>query len=343
MAGGQYNDVFVRDTLTDSGYTPVTDASVSASPDILPFGNQTMTQQQLINSYPGPVTTSPIIAANLNNIYVRAKNLYAGATGAQLFLYWAPGNLLVQPSVWKNNTVANNNGFNYASLQAQSQNQIMPGDQPFNFVPTPQMGSHFCFVATVATPRNPNPVPSQDFTGWQDFVNWVRNNANVSWRNVDVVKSLPPQGYLASLEFENPNETDQMYGFTCTWTGMPGGSQLRVWALPDQGNNFYGFDTGLLPISQAAGKTTIGGVFPAGYGTTIFTQCQFPGSPTTPPPGVSIQTMSSAWITAGGPEHEQFADLAVAAPDLGAHETVGLTASGYFVPITSFTAVTASS
>lgn len=335
----QWNDVYIRDTFSDSGVTPVTDANVSTSPDIVPFGTQTMTQQQLIDSYPGPAVASEIQAGNLNNIYVRAKNLYSGATGAAIRLYWAPGNLLVQPSAWVNNIVPNTNGFDYASLSAQTQGQIMPGDQPFNFTPTPEMGTHFCFVAMVDTPRNPNPVPAQNFAGWDDFVNWVRNNANVAWRNVDVISTLPVQGYESKLEFENPNDTAQMYACTCTWSGLPSGSILRMWALADQPNQFFGFDTGPITINQASSATTIGADFPAGYGTTIFTQCQFPGSPSTPPPGVSIQTTSSAWVASGSDLHQRFTDLAVSASELNADESVGLNSDGYFVPITSYTAV----
>ncbi|MEO7260619.1 MAG: hypothetical protein ABI047_05095 [Jatrophihabitantaceae bacterium] len=340
--GSQWSDVYIRDTFTDLGSVPVNDANVSTSPDIIPYGTQTLTQQQLIDTYAGPPVASEIVAANLNNVYVRGRNLYSGATGAAIRLYWAPGNLLVQPSAWAANLVPNTNGFDYASLSAQSPDQIMPGDQPFNFTPTLEMGTHFCFVAMVETSRNPNPVPAQNFTGWDAFVSWVRDNANVAWRNVDVVTKLPTQGYESKLEFENPNETDQMYAFTCTWTGMPIGSIIRMWALADQPNQFFGFDTGAITINQANSSTKVGTIFPAGYATTIFTECQFPGSPTTPPPGVTIQTASSAWVASGSAEHEQFADLAISAAEFGANESVGLTAEGYFVPITSFTAVTPS-
>lgn len=337
-----YDDLFMRDNFNDSGTVPVWDPNVSQSPDIIPYGTGTLTAVELVDSYPGPAYASSIIANNLNNIYVRAKNLYSGATGGQIQLYWAPGNLLVQPSVWKNQLIMNNNTFPYASLDATSYEQVVPGDQPFTFAVEDSMGSHFCFVATVTTPRSPDPIPATDFPSWQGFVDWVAENPNVAWHNVDVVSTLPAQGYLASLEFENPDSTDQMYGFQCSYGNLPSGSVLRVWALPDAGNKFYGFDTGPVTITDGTGSTLIGGNFPAGYATTVFTQCQFPGQPTTPPKGVSLQTQSMAWVESGGELAAKYAHLVRTEDSLGVElGSVGLGVGGSLVPITAFTMVPA--
>lgn len=340
--GVPYHDIFMRDNFGDTGTLPVWDPNVSASPDIIPYGTGTLTADQLVASYQGPAYANPVIANNLNNIYVRAKNLYAGATGGQIQLYWAPGNLLVQPSIWKNKLITNNNTFPYASLDATSYGQVVPGDQPFTFGVDASMGSHFCFVATVTTPRIPNPIPATDFSSWQGFVDWVAENPNVAWHNVDVVSTLPAQGYLASLQFENVVLKDQMYGFQCNYSNLPSGSVLRVWAMPDADSQFYGFDTGPVTVTNGTGSTLIGGNFPAGYATTIFTQCQFPGQPTTPPPGVSLQTQSLAWVESSGDLADKYAHLLRTEDSLGVGlGSVGLGVGGSLVPITAFSMVPA--
>jgi hypothetical protein len=338
-----YHDLFMRDNFNDSGTVPVWDPNVSQSPDIIPYGTATLTADELVASYAGPAYANSIISGNLNNIYVRAKNLYQGPTGGQVQLYWAPGNLLVQPSVWRNKVIMNNNTFPFASLDAASFGQVVAGDQPFGFQVTPDMGSHFCFVATVTTPHSPDPIPASDFTSWGGFVDWVAENPNVAWHNVDVVNTLPAQGYISSLEFENPDLTDQMYGFQCNYSNLPSGSVLRVWALPDGGNQFYGFDTGPVTITDGTGSRLIGGNFPAGYATTIYTQCQFPGSPTSPPPGVSIQTQSAAWVLSSSDLADKYAHLLRTEDSLGVElASVGLAAGGSLVPITAFTMVVGS-
>ncbi|MEO6700314.1 MAG: hypothetical protein ABI140_16550 [Jatrophihabitantaceae bacterium] len=339
-----YGDLFIRDNFDDTGTVPVLNPNVSCSPDIIPYGSQTLTADQLVASYDGPAYLGAIDLFNSNNIYVRAKNLYPGATTGQIQLYWAPGNLLVQPSQWRNNMIVNNNTFPYAALSATSTDQVVPGDQPFNFVASKDSGAHFCFVATVTTPHTPDPIPATDFTSWDGFVDWVAQNPSVAWHNVDVVSSLPAQGYLASLAFENPDNADQMYAFQCTYSNLPAGSILRVWALPDAGSQFFGFDTGPLTITDTNGSKLVGGNFPAGYATTIFTQCQFPGAPAEPPPGVSLQTQSMAWVPATSDHAQKYAHLVQSEQSLGVQfDSVGVPAGGNLVPITAFTMMSATS
>jgi hypothetical protein len=338
-SGAQFDDFYMRDSFADTGLVPVTDASVSESPDVIPYGSKELTAEELVSSWGGgPPYGAPIVNNNTNNIYVRAKNLYSGPTGGQIQLYWAVPNLLVQPSTWRANIVPNSNGFNFAGLDASLAGEVCAGDQPFNFVPTPAMGSHFCFVGTVTTPRHSDPIPATDFSSWEDFVDWVRDNANVVWHNVDIVNSLPAQGYLAQLAFENPTLTDQVYAFSCSYKNLPQGSTLRVYAVANP-PSFFGFDTGLVQVSGNGQLPPVAASFPAGYSTVIFTQCAFPGAPPTPPAGAWIQTTSLAWVQAGSATHEKYADIAVAGRDLGADGSVeAIDADGIFVPLASFTA-----
>src|SRR5215469_16463584 len=249
-----YNDLFMRDNFGDTGQQPTLDAYVSGSPDIIPYGQETLTQQQLINQYGPPLLDRTLQNNQINNVYVRAKNNYNGGSNGRIYLYYATGNLLVRVSQWRNNLIPNNNGQLYANVSATRQYQVAPGDQPFNFNPPTALGAHFCLVTRVSTLLNANPLPAQDFTSWQAFVNWVRNNAWVAWHNVDIVNKLPPNGYVASLAFENINSTPQFYGFQCAYTNMPVGSTLRLYSLADQRASYSGFDSGPQIINNGNGS-----------------------------------------------------------------------------------------
>ena len=242
--------------------------------------------------------------------------------------------------------IPNNNGTMMANVSATQQNQVAPGDQPFHFTPDPSLGTHFCFVAFIATQLNPNTLPASDFTSWQQFVNWVRTNAWVAWHNVDVVNTLPANGYLANLAFKNITQSSQLYAFQSTYTNMPVGSVLRLYALPNPTVGFTGFDSGPTTINDRSGQIAQGCTFPANYETTVFTTCQFPGSPVTPPPNVTIETESLGYLPdSNAADSQAFSSFwttheALNLPPKALGLSVG---SGRFVPITSFNALFAPS
>jgi hypothetical protein len=337
MHMAKYMDLFMRDNFGDTGEQPTADAYVSASPDIIPYGQGTLTAEQLVNTYNPPLLDVLLQNNQVNQIYVRAKNNYNGPTSGKIYLYYSTANLLVNVSSWKNNLIRNNNGQMYANVSATTQNQIAPGDQPFNFNPSTSLGNHFCFVSRVATTLNPNPLPANDFSSWAAFVYWIRNNAWVAWHNVDIVNTLPASGYINTMAFQNINSTEQFYGFKSSYTNMPQGSTLRMYSLPNPAVGYTGFDSGSQSVHDT-GSIAQGAMFPAGYATSIFVTCNFPGSPTVPPNDVSIETTSLGYMENILHESNRFYHSYTILPGaLGIDvERVGLASNGGFVQITSF-------
>ncbi|HEX8225462.1 MAG TPA: hypothetical protein VF605_16735 [Allosphingosinicella sp.] len=278
-----YRDLFMRDTFSDSGIVPVTDSSVCASPDIMPYGGSQL--DTATASYGPPLINLPLDNNNVNNIYVRVKNNGAMPGSGQVYLHYTDATLLTNVSSWGQNLMQNFNGNDYASIDNLAPGATAFGDEPFAWNPQAQPNQHFCLIARVVTDANPNPLPG-NFSSWQDFVTWVRNNANVAWHNVQIVNTLPAQGYENSLVFQNVGTEASFFTFTATYSGLPVGSVLRLWALP--GTGFPGFDTGPTPITEGSGTLPATGEFPAGYETLVFVTCVFPGGPTTPPPAASI-------------------------------------------------------
>lgn len=332
-----YQDLFVRDTFGDNGNTPVTDASVSASPDIIPYGVQQLNTATA--KYGPPLLDQPLDNNSLNNIYVRVTNNAAGASSGQVYLYFSTSNLLWNVTNWSQNVIANFNGLGYAQVSATSNGQVVFGDQPFHWNPQSQAGAHFCFVARVVTPANPNPLPPP-FTVWTQFVTWVRNNANVAWHNVDIVDSLPAQGYQVPALFQNVNLTPQFYAFTATYSGMPPGSIITLFAVPGPG--FSGF-TSTITTTAAAPAGVLPGIatFPGLYQTTIFATCVFPGGPLLPPSGALLHVESlGPQDDISAPENREFRSFSHAPERLGvAREEAGLGPDGVLVPIASYSSL----
>jgi hypothetical protein len=329
-----FPDLFVRDTWADNGTEPVTDSYVSASPDIIPYAESTLTAAQLISTYSsGSLLDLGVLAGRLNNIYVRAKNNAPGATNGQLNLYYATANLLVQPSVWKQNKAQNGNGTDHANLSATTNLQIVAGDQPFFFTPSSSLGTHFCFLACIEKQGRTSPIPTSNFTSWQNFVDWIRAHANVSWHNVNVSSSLPVEGFKQALTFTSVDGSPTYHGFTTKYRNLPNGAVLRLYALANPPVNFTGFDTSItISGGQGTGEIGQGAVFPAGYSTTIFTTCVFPGAP---PTNFVIETTSLGYVPSVALQaHERFRSIMRRSVPF---EVSGVEGGGSFVPITSYT------
>ena len=58
----------------------------------------------------------------------------------------------------------------------------------------PPATGHYCFIATVNHPADPQPVDPSDpidpAVAWSNFLSYIRNNNNVTWRNFDVVTAI---------------------------------------------------------------------------------------------------------------------------------------------------------
>ena len=119
-----------------------------------------------------------------NIIYVRMRNRGASAAnGVRATVYWSPVSTLVSPNLW-----------------------TMIGTTPPVNVPTgntlvvapgvvwakaniPAAG-HYCFIAVLDQAADPAPgIPGP--TDWTGFIDIIRNNNNVTWRNFNVVDVLP--------------------------------------------------------------------------------------------------------------------------------------------------------
>jgi serine protease len=179
-------DVYLRDFVLDNGDAHT--GAASASPDIF-IPNFSVADPQLAFGQGSGTENrddlgSEILAGADNFIYMRMKNRGAiAATNVEGTVYWSEVATLVTPNLWH--------------LVGSTTIPIVPeGDQlivapPIKWqtgtIPPP---GHYCFVGIVNAQGDPAPNPA-DFLDWNRFVNFIRNNNNVTWRNFNVVNNAP--------------------------------------------------------------------------------------------------------------------------------------------------------
>ena len=285
----QYDDLFVRARLGDDGQIPRTTTGLSNSPDIIPYGimpvdNPVQFFSGNFNSY-----VAKDIVYNANNyIYLRGENLFNGARNGEIRCYYAPSNLLLYPSTWRENILFNSSGQNHIAVSSSAKNTPFVTPEPFVWqAPFPPSNSHFCMISQVSTESHPNPIPN---TGdISSFAEYIASNGGMGWRNVRVVATGSPD-LVFSSNYEQKAEPKLM-DFLITTYNAPIGSE--VWfssGTPVDGEVIK------IPPSKVTQKSQTFGTqafIPANWTTTFNWAYRSNGG--TPGPGfnISLRTGSS--------------------------------------------------
>jgi serine protease len=197
-------DIYVRDNLTDTGNVPAAGA-VSISPDVI-VTTATVANPQGTYGAGSPnenvATLGEVVEfGQTNYVYVRLKNRGTGiAARCTASVYWSDVATLVTPSSWKliGTTPPVDVGPALTVTDAL----------PWNSVPAT---GHYCFVAIVSHPLDPAPVAP---TGsWTDFVAYIRDNNNVTWRNFNVVDVLPNKPAPAPFKIMGAPDSQRVFDF----------------------------------------------------------------------------------------------------------------------------------
>jgi hypothetical protein len=221
-------DLYLRHNLADDGTTHT--GSLSDSPDIIVTSTQSsdpQTQYSTVASIDSETQSdSAIIAGQPYYIYTRAWNRGTNAVNAFTHVYWAQPSTLVTPNTW--------NYIGSAYYPNIPPGQAVTISNPGILWPASQLpgAGHYCFVAVVGNAWDPPPNPT-DFATFDDFVNYIYANNNITWRNFNVVEpgqqSAGPQGQLLPLPFKITGAWDQARLFSFeTSAQLPTGSQLSL-------------------------------------------------------------------------------------------------------------------
>jgi hypothetical protein len=193
-AATTFNGVYMRPNLQSNGEVPA-QGSLCTCPDIW------ITQSPVANwatalatpaSY-GTDSGNQVNYYDTNYIYLRAKNNTTTAQTKTIQVYYAPSNVIQEPSRWEPNQLQTDQGNTVANIANLAPGAIGVGDQTFVWDDTqpPSDGSdHYCLIAQVNDAQNSNPAPSVDTLF--DLSSLVQNNLGFGWKNLHPVWAAQP-------------------------------------------------------------------------------------------------------------------------------------------------------
>lgn len=296
----QYNDMFIRNNLADTGELPA-QGSLCHSPDIIPNGTDAEKDPETTFKESWDKDVGKDLVANWKNyFYVRGKNLAAVAATGQVYLYYAQSNLLLYPSVWQNNALRTDQGADNVAVSAKNSGDIFVGDDAFTWekVPKPGSGYHYCLIARVVTADHPNPIPT---TGEiHSFATYIAENPAMAQRNVRVVDTGAPT-FQQTTDYDQGTEGCEIY-FYLVCTNVPVGAEVafscgspgpdpRIDLPRTKVSNPHSFIVGI--------KSNV----PADFKSNI--TYSYWANGTTPPPGWNIE-LQAVYIPPSGHENEKY-------------------------------------
>lgn len=201
-------DVYIRDFVGDTG-DPHTGA-ISASPDVILrptiVANPQATYGQGSGTENSDMLGYEAEKGQNNYIYVRMRNRGgSAATNVTATVFWSPVSTLITPDLWT--------PVGAVTLANLPTGNVLTVTDAITWLDgaIPAKG-HYCFVCLVGNAQDPAPNTA-DFTNWDNFRRFIRENNNVTWRNFNVVDNDPdPEAYpvgFVSLPFIVPGAPDK--------------------------------------------------------------------------------------------------------------------------------------
>jgi hypothetical protein len=208
-------------------------AGISHSPDIIPNGLIPVNKPEEFfkANFDQDVGTN-VFSNTANYLYVRGENLYDGPREGKAYLYYATSDLLLYPSVWRENILYTSDQKDHIAVSAAAKGDVWVTPEPFSWVaPAPPAYYGYCLIGRVVTEGHPNPIPN---TGdIQSFAGWIADNGGLGWRNVSIINTgttfTRPSNY-------NQGNTGDVMEINLIANNLPLGSEVWLTSgtrLPD--------------------------------------------------------------------------------------------------------------
>jgi serine protease len=219
--------LYMRHNLADDGTSHT--GSLSDSPDII-LKNNPVANPQTTFSTPASISSDTesdsVITGRANYVYLRAWNRGSDAPNVFATVYWSPPATLVTPDLWTLIGSAYHPDVPLGSIvQVSNPGIVWPTDQ----LPGP---GHYCFVAMLGNAHAPAPNLTTDFATFDDFVNYIYANNNITWRNFNVLlpgPHWPRWDKFIALRFLIAGAWDKSRHFAFeTHAELPNGSQIAL-------------------------------------------------------------------------------------------------------------------
>jgi len=234
-----YDDVFMRDNLSEIGTAEPKGGVWTHSPDIIPTGVNLLENpvSYLTENWRRDVGRKTVYKQQ-NYFYMRAKNLHQGAREATFELYYCPQNLFLFPDLWIKNQLSTSDGKKEVHTSTEKYAGILVPDNPF--VHIPESDTHHCMIGRVITADHPNPLPTREQVGnFDQLAKYILDHPGMAWRNVALVKKDVPT-VISSFGFDSGSAGGRiLIGLNCS--NAPLGSSVAfscgtpIPSGPDQG------------------------------------------------------------------------------------------------------------
>ncbi|KZL12947.1 hypothetical protein PsAD2_03774 [Pseudovibrio axinellae] len=274
-----WDDVYFRNSLDDDqGTYPVNGSS--SCPDIIPWGPEPLANPGTYLSENYDQTWNRALTPGIRNyVYLRAKNLKNAAQSGHVNLYYSKASLLMYPSFWTENVLANESGDQDIKFTNLASDGIFVTEEPYIWTPDAIQNDHYCMVSRVVTPDNPNPLPTEssinDVGGLR---NYVGQNPNVGWRNIALGDGA---GIIEKvLNFSQGTTEDQTY-VQISVTGAPGGSEVAFSTSKQGPNPPLVLQKTTVPDNQPNFQAGLQSLVPANFNADIVYQYYSNGKPPT--------------------------------------------------------------
>lgn len=228
-----YNDLIIRDYIGDCGNEHNRNRYWS-SPDIIPYQQELLNTDIASKEY-NSMLGKQVLYGQINNCYVRVKNLSKTKAIGEAYLFYVDASLLNLPSKWVPiESISSDENGNIITKQAVPLTSITSKDAyvkegavgitQASFMLDDSFeeksGHHYCFIAlvdTLSNPMKPQDVP-QDMDN-ATYVKWVRSHPNVAQLNVSIIK--PQDAQLEyTVGFGNAAKVKRSFYVHLTFSGM---------------------------------------------------------------------------------------------------------------------------
>lgn len=210
-------DIFVRDSLSDTGVIPSI-GTLYLSPDVITRSTLVAAPQTELADMTNGDLGEPVEIGQPNYVYVRLQNRGAEAGDVTINVYWTDPGSFANPSSWRLIGTSHANGVLPGSMRVAGPITWAEDNLP------PE--GHFCLVTELDDHLDPAPDKSLINTSEQ-YVRYISQSNNYAWRNIEVQDAIP--GGVIDYKFllRGPGAAERG-DFLVDLTPLPIGSLARL-------------------------------------------------------------------------------------------------------------------
>lgn len=219
-----YDDVYLRDSLADTGIGQMENGLSSLSPDIIVRKTPYENLEEISDTANwGRDLSEGLKSSQPGYIYLRGKNLgVTSSSNVTFYLYHTRSSLILWPDTWINNPVKTVVGRDSCLIgQVKSHGMAVTSD-PFLL-----SGDSHSLIGRVSTDKNPATLPS-NINCMEDLSNFIQSKRNIAYRNV---RAINPDmtSFSTSVDFSQGVEEEKL-SFQLNCYGLPVGSEVSFYA-----------------------------------------------------------------------------------------------------------------